>query len=121
MSFCQKLTDVSIFCLLGQSLPFSLHLRAMFMSIANKDPCTQPIYPPGYKPTCGMLEKQWTFNSTTGQCVAFAYSPCGEERKGYDVFTTEEECVQTCMHRGTTDSKLFSMLQVRACGSVYVI
>ena len=67
----------------------------------DSDPCKQPIYPPGYKPTCAMLEKQWTFNSTTGQCVAFAYSPCGEEREGYDVFATQEECIQTCMHKGT--------------------
>ena len=71
------------------------------VQVATRDPCTQPIYPPGYKPTCGMLEKQWTFNSTTGQCVAFAYSPCGEEREGYDVFATQEECLRTCAHQGT--------------------
>ena len=48
-----------------------------------------------------MLEKQWTYNLTTGQCDPFAYSPCGEEREGYDVFATQEECMQTCMHQGT--------------------
>ena len=77
-----------------------MNIYTCYYHIATKDPCTQSIYPPGYKPTCGMLEKQWTYNSTTGQCVAFAYSPCGEEREGYDVFVTEEECVKTCLHRG---------------------
>ena len=33
--------------------------------------------------------------------MAFAYSPCGEEREGYDVFATQEECMHTCMHQGT--------------------
>ena len=47
-----------------------------------------------------MFEQQWTFNTTMGQCVAFAYSPCGEEREGYDVFATQEECVKTCVHQG---------------------
>ena len=66
----------------------------------NTDPCIQPIYPPGYKPTCVMLEQQWTFNTTMGQCVPFAYSSCGEEKEGYDVFATQEECVETCFHQG---------------------
>ena len=62
----------------------------------NIDPCHQPIYPPGYKPTCGLLVNQWTYDAQSGQCVEFEYYPCGEDRDGYDVFSTKEECVNTC-------------------------
>ena len=62
------------------------------------DPCHQPIYPPGFKPTCRLLVNQWTYNAQSGQCVEFEYYPCGEDREGYDVFATKEECVDTCVH-----------------------
>lgn len=64
------------------------------------DPCNQPIYPPGFVPHCDVLQKQWTYNASTGQCVEFYYHPCGEDRDGYDVFASEEECDRTCLHRG---------------------
>ena len=62
-----------------------------------------------------MLEKQWTFNSTTGQCDPFVYSPCGEEREGYDVFATQEECMRTCMHQGTQKSSLILQNNFKIC------
>ena len=64
------------------------------------DPCHQPIYPPGFKPSCRLLIKQWTYSPKSGQCVEFEYYPCGEERDGYDVFSTEKECISTCVNKG---------------------
>ena len=40
------------------------------------------------------------FNPNARQCVEFNYHSCGEEREGYDVFATEQECISTCMHQG---------------------
>ena len=48
-----------------------------------------------------VVEKQWTYNHTTKQCMEFSYHPCGQDRDGYDVFYTEQECVRTCLHRGS--------------------
>ena len=45
-----------------------------------------------------VVQKQWTYNQTTQQCVEFNYHPCGEARDGYDVFDTEEDCTRTCIH-----------------------
>ena len=64
------------------------------------DPCKESIYPPGYIPGCMVVQKQWTYNRTTGQCVEFSYHPCGQDREGYDVFKTELECTQTCVQQG---------------------
>ena len=47
-----------------------------------------------------VVQKQWTYNRTTGQCVEFSYHPCGQDREGYDVFKTELECTQTCVQQG---------------------
>ena len=65
------------------------------------DPCHQSIYPPGFVPNCNVMNKQWTYNASNGQCVEFYYHPCGEDRVGYDVFDTEEECSDSCMPKGT--------------------
>ena len=72
--------------------------------VYTADPCSQPIYPPDFIPKCNVLKKQWTYNTSSGQCVEFYYHPCGEDREGYDVFYTQEECEDTCVHRGTNDS-----------------
>ena len=47
-----------------------------------------------------VVQKQWTYNQTIGQCVEFSYHPCGQDREGYDVFRTESECNQTCLQQG---------------------
>ena len=67
--------------------------------LLTSDPCHQPIYPPGYKPMCRLLMNQWTYDAQSGQCVEFEYYPCGEDRDGYDVFATKEECVNTCQNQ----------------------
>ena len=67
--------------------------------IVHAGVCNRPIYPPNYEPTCALIERQWTYNSTLGRCEAFTYSPCGEEREGYNVFDTERECNNTCVIR----------------------
>lgn len=72
-------------------------------STSNLDPCEQPIYPPGFISNmthCNVLVPQWTYNKTTGQCVNFYYYACGEDRQGYNVFASEQECTKTCVHKG---------------------
>lgn len=69
------------------------------------DSCSQSIYPPGFVPRCDVLQKQWTYNKTAGQCVEFYYHPCGEDREGYDVFASEQECIKTCVHKGIKHRK----------------
>ena len=71
------------------------------------DPCKESIYPPGFIPRCLIVQKQWTYNQTTGQCVEFSYHPCGQDREGYDVFKTELECTQTCVHQGIHSQYLY--------------
>ena len=67
----------------------------------DSDRCKQPLYPPGYKPTCAMLEKQWTFNSTTGQCVAFCVFSLWWGKGGiWHLCATQGECMQTCVAQG---------------------
>ena len=63
----------------------------------HTDPCSQSIYPPGFVAHCDVLQKQWTY---AGKCVEFYYHPCGEEREGYNVFASEQECIKTCSHKG---------------------
>ena len=36
--------------------------------------------------------------------MEFYYYACGEDRKGYNVFTSEQECMKTCVRKG--DPKL---------------
>lgn len=62
----------------------------------HADPCHQSIYPPGFMPTCRVRIKQWTYDEASGKCVEFDYYPCGEERQGYDVFSTEQDCINMC-------------------------
>ena len=62
-------------------------------------PCNQPIYPPNFDSgSCTNFMRQWTFNPNARQCVQFNYHSCGEDREGYDVFATELECINTCLH-----------------------
>ena len=80
--------------------------------ILSTDLCDQPIYPPGFisnktLPHCNVLIPQWTYNSTAGECMEFYYYACGEDRKGYNVFTSEQECMKTCVRKG--DPKLIIM------------
>ena len=63
-------------------------------------PCSQPVYPPKFDPGfCTNIVRQWTYNPNAGQCVEFNYHSCGEDREDYDVFTTEQECIHTCVHQ----------------------
>ena len=71
-----------------------------FVVYVPTDPCDQPIYPPGFIIHCNVLMKQWTYNLTAGQCMEFYYYACGEDRKGYNVFSSEQECMKTCIHKG---------------------
>ena len=73
--------------------------KEMF-DIVYTDPCHQSIYPPGFKPSCRMLIKQWTYNPSTGRCIEFEYYPCGEDKDGYNVYSTEQECTKTCINKG---------------------
>ena len=75
-------------------------ITSLYPPLPSTDSCSQSIYPPGFVPHCDVLVKQWTYNKTTGQCVEFYYHPCGEEREGYDVFASEQECIKTCLHKG---------------------
>ena len=73
------------------------------------DPCDQPIYPPGFISNmthCNVLVLQWTYNKTAGQCVEFYYYACGEDRKGYNVFASEQECTKTCVHIGNANNNV---------------
>lgn len=81
------------------------------MYMLSTDPCYQPIYPPGFIAHCRVLLKQWTYNSTTGQCLEFYYHPCGEDRKGYNVFATEEECTKACVHPGSVINYRHAIVQ----------
>ena len=32
--------------------------------------------------------------------MEFYYYACGEDRKGYNVFASKQECMKTCVHKG---------------------
>ena len=32
--------------------------------------------------------------------MEFYYYACGEDRKEYNVFASEQECMKTCVHKG---------------------
>ena len=71
----------------------------------STDLCDRPIYPPGFVNNrtlshCNVLIPQWTYNSTAGQCLEFYYYACGEDRIGYNVFASQQECMMTCAHKG---------------------
>ena len=59
--------------------------------------CIQPTYPPGSQPVCLVVQRKWAFNSSAGRCEAISYSPCGQDRAGYNVFDTEAGCNRTCV------------------------
>ena len=74
------------------------YIAAEIIINLDADPCHQPVYPPGFKPTCRILIKQWTYNPMTGNCTEFEYYPCGEDKEGYDVFASKMDCIATCVH-----------------------
>ena len=103
-------TEMAMMCLIQKrSAPKSVYIEVLgtsgptsynITSCIPLDPCKESIYPPGFIPKCTVLQKQWTYNQTSRECVEFGYHPCGEDRDGYDVFTSEFECIRTCVHQG---------------------
>jgi len=59
--------------------------------------CNQRIYPRDTQIVCQVIVRRWTYNATAGQCVSFNYSPCGQDREGYNVFDSEMECNNNCV------------------------
>ena len=64
---------------------FSLHVAE----------CSARIYPVDFIPVCLVAIPRWTFDFQEG-CTAIAYSPCGQEQEGYNVFEDELGCQQRC-------------------------
>ena len=66
-------------------------------SLVHAGQCVQPTYPPDFQVRCLVVQRKWAFNSTSGRCGPISYSPCGQDREGYNVFDTEAECNRTCV------------------------
>ena len=59
--------------------------------------CVQSTYPEDFVAACLVVQRKWAFNPNSSRCEGISYSPCGQEREGYNVFDTEGECNRTCV------------------------
>jgi hypothetical protein len=74
--------------------------------------CIQPTYPTDSDILCLVVQRKWAFNPNASRCEAISYSPCGQEREGYNVFDTEAKCNRTCVRaQGTYVGRLNNVIK----------
>ena len=103
----------------GDCIHYNNELWLNFPSSTHTGQCVQSTYPEDFEVLCFVVERKWAFNPNSSRCEGISYSPCGQEREGYNVFDTEAECNRTCVmaegNQGVIDINLLLSMYMYTC------